>query len=42
MFQLERANVVSHVGSIWIGPWTNFPQYMDRVFALTLIEDMLL
>ncbi len=20
---------MSHVGNIWIGPWANFPHYMD-------------
>ncbi len=24
---------VSHMGNIWIGPWANFPQYMDPTFA---------
>ena len=29
IFQLKRAQVVSHVGNIWIGPWANLPPYMD-------------
>ena len=33
MFQLWKAQVVSHVGNIWIGPWANVPQYMDRTLC---------
>ncbi len=29
IFQLQRARVVFHVDNIWIGPWANFPHYMD-------------
>ncbi len=31
-YQLVRVQVVSHMGNIWIGPWANFPQYMDPTF----------
>ncbi len=26
------AQVVSRVSNIWIGPWANFPPYMDPTF----------
>ncbi len=32
IFQLLRAQVVSHVGNIWIRPWTIFPRYMEPTF----------
>ncbi len=32
IYKLYRVWVVSHVGNVWIGPWANFPQYMDRTF----------
>ena len=36
IFQLQKAQVVSPVGNIWIGPSANFPHYMDHTFATTL------
>ncbi len=33
IFQLYRAQVVSHVGNIWIRPWENFPPIHCRVPA---------
>ncbi len=23
---------ISHAGNIWLGPWVNFPHYMDGAF----------
>ncbi len=42
IFQLERAKVVSHVGNIWIGPWANFPHYMDPTFSKLLVKSVLI
>ncbi len=36
IFQLQRAQVVSHVDNIWIRSWANFPQYMDSAFGENL------
>ncbi len=36
IFQLQRAQGVSYVGNIWIGPWPIFPHYMDCPFLLFL------
>ena len=33
----SRAQVVCHLGNIWIGPWANFPQYMDPIFPSMLV-----
>ncbi len=30
---LKVLGIVSYVGNIWIGPWANFPQYLDRTFG---------
>ncbi len=39
---VEITTVVSHVGNIWIGPWANFPHYMDptlfRPIYLSVLE----
>ncbi len=34
IYQLRRVQVVSHMGNIWIGPWANFPYYMDPTFLI--------
>ncbi len=31
-YELKRIQVVSHMGNFRIGPWANFPQYMDPTF----------
>ncbi len=37
IYKLYRVYVVSHVGNVWIGPWANFPQYMDgTLYSFTL------
>ncbi len=28
-----RAQVVPHMGDMWIGPWAIFAQYVDRAFV---------
>ncbi len=28
-----------HVGNIWIGPWANFPLYMDPTFGVGMDVD---
>ncbi len=29
---------MTHVGNIWIGPWTNFPPYMDHTLYKSHIK----
>ncbi len=38
VYAFWMAQVVSHVGNIWIGPWANFPQYMDCTLGYGVVN----